>query len=71
MLAEWEQQDPGRTDRLFRSLQNVTPSHLADRELFDFESLATDASASAARDGRSATRSDARKPRHGAAPAGD
>jgi hypothetical protein len=25
---------------LFRSLQNVTASHLADRELFDFESLA-------------------------------
>jgi tRNA 2-thiocytidine biosynthesis protein TtcA len=40
MLTQWEHQDPGRTDRLFRSLQNVTPSHLADRELFDFESLA-------------------------------
>ena len=40
MLAGWEQQDPGRTERLFRSLQNVTPSHLADRDLFDFESLA-------------------------------
>jgi tRNA 2-thiocytidine biosynthesis protein TtcA len=40
MLAGWEQQDPGRTDRLFRSLQNVTASHLADRKLFDFESLA-------------------------------
>jgi tRNA 2-thiocytidine biosynthesis protein TtcA len=40
MLTQWEQQDPGRTDRLFRSLQNVAPSHLADRELFDFESLA-------------------------------
>jgi tRNA 2-thiocytidine biosynthesis protein TtcA len=39
MLAEWELEDPGRTDRLFRSLQNVTPSHLADRDLFDFESL--------------------------------
>ena len=39
MLAGWEQQDPGRTDRLFRSLQNVAPSHLADRDLFDFESL--------------------------------
>jgi len=39
MLAAWEQEDPGRTDRLFRSLQNVTPSHLADRELFDFEGL--------------------------------
>ncbi len=39
MLAAWEQEDPGRTDRLFRSLQNVAPSHLADRALFDFESL--------------------------------
>jgi tRNA 2-thiocytidine biosynthesis protein TtcA len=39
MLANWEEEDPGRTDRLFRSLQNVTPSHLADRALFDFESL--------------------------------
>jgi tRNA 2-thiocytidine biosynthesis protein TtcA len=39
MLASWEQQDPGRTDRLFRSIQNVTASHLADRALFDFESL--------------------------------
>jgi tRNA 2-thiocytidine biosynthesis protein TtcA len=37
MLAEWEKQDPGRTDRLFRSLQNVTPSHLADRALHDFD----------------------------------
>ena len=40
MLAGWEQQDPGRSDRLFRSLQNVTASHLADTNLFDFESLA-------------------------------
>jgi tRNA 2-thiocytidine biosynthesis protein TtcA len=39
LLAAWESEDPGRTDRLFRSLQNVTPSHLADRGLFDFESL--------------------------------
>jgi tRNA 2-thiocytidine biosynthesis protein TtcA len=42
MLASWERDDPGRTDRLLRSLQNVVPSHLADRELFDFESLAAD-----------------------------
>jgi tRNA 2-thiocytidine biosynthesis protein TtcA len=40
MLAEWEQADPGRSERLFRSLQNVTASHLADTKLFDFESLA-------------------------------
>jgi tRNA 2-thiocytidine biosynthesis protein TtcA len=38
-LAVWEGEDPGRTQRLFRALQNVTPSHLADRALFDFEGL--------------------------------
>ena len=39
MLAAWEIGDPGRTERLFRSLQNVTPSHLADPERFDFRSI--------------------------------
>ena len=39
MLTKWEQEDPGRTDRLFRALQNVTASHLADRALYDFETL--------------------------------
>jgi tRNA 2-thiocytidine biosynthesis protein TtcA len=39
MLHDWERQDPGRMDRLFRSLQNVTPSHLADRALYDFAAL--------------------------------
>jgi tRNA 2-thiocytidine biosynthesis protein TtcA len=39
MLTAWENEDPGRTERLFRSIQNVTASHLADRALYDFESL--------------------------------
>ena len=39
MLEGWEREDPGRTERLFRSLQNVSPSHLADTGLFDFKSL--------------------------------
>ena len=39
MLAAWERSDPGRTERLFRSLQNVSPSHLADAALHDFMSL--------------------------------
>ncbi len=39
MLADWERDDPGRTDRLFRALQNVTASHLADAALFDFAGL--------------------------------
>ena len=39
LLGAWEKLDPGRTDRLFRALQNVDASHLADRSLFDFERL--------------------------------
>ncbi len=39
MLQTWEQAHPGRTESLFRSLQNVAPSHLADRALFDFVQL--------------------------------
>jgi tRNA 2-thiocytidine biosynthesis protein TtcA len=39
MLSEWEREDPGRMTRLFRSVQNVSASHLADTELFDFGGL--------------------------------
>ena len=39
MLRDWEKQYPGRTETIFKSLANVSPSQLADRELFDFESL--------------------------------
>jgi len=39
MLAAWEREDPGRTDSIFRSIENVSPSHLADRDLFDFAGL--------------------------------
>jgi tRNA 2-thiocytidine biosynthesis protein TtcA len=40
MLREWERQSPGRVQNIFRALQNVAPSHLADRNLFDFAGLA-------------------------------
>lgn len=39
MLAEWEKQYPGRTEIIFQSLQNITPSHLMDSKLFDFKTL--------------------------------
>ncbi len=39
MLQAWEKEYPGRTDSLFRSIQNVSPSQLADRELFNFSGL--------------------------------
>ncbi|MEO0759436.1 MAG: tRNA 2-thiocytidine(32) synthetase TtcA [Cyanobacteria bacterium J06648_16] len=39
MLQTWEREHPGRIDSLFRSVQNVSPSQLADRDLFDFVGL--------------------------------
>ena len=39
MIQQWEQENPGRSDLIMRSLQHVVPSHLADNELFDFQSL--------------------------------
>ncbi len=39
MLRGWEREQPGRLENIFRSLQTVTPSHLADTALFDFHAL--------------------------------
>ena len=48
MLRQWQNQHPGRVDNIFRSVQNVSLSQLADKSLFDFVSL------TAERDTRSA-----------------
>jgi len=39
LLQEWERKYPGRTETIFRSLQNAKPSHLLDRAWFDFAAL--------------------------------
>lgn len=39
MLNAWDKQFPGRIETMFRAIQNVVPSHLADLSLFDFKSL--------------------------------
>ncbi|MBE7386146.1 MAG: tRNA 2-thiocytidine(32) synthetase TtcA [Leptolyngbya sp. SIO1E4] len=39
MLATWERETPGRTDSIFRSLRNISPSHLADADGYDFAGL--------------------------------
>ncbi len=39
MLAEWQKRFPGRIESMFRSLQNVVPSHLADVRHYDFAGL--------------------------------
>jgi len=42
MLASWEKTAPGRIDSIFTAIQNVSPSQLADRDLFDFTGLRVD-----------------------------
>ena len=39
MLEEWGRRHPGRVENILRSLQNASPSHLLDRNLFDFGGL--------------------------------
>jgi tRNA 2-thiocytidine biosynthesis protein TtcA len=36
LLRDWDKKFPGRIESIFRSIQNVAPSHLLDRKLFDF-----------------------------------
>ncbi len=42
MLHEWDVKHPGRVESIFRAITNVKPSQLADRKLFDFESLSVE-----------------------------
>lgn len=45
MLSDWERQFPGRIENVFRALGDVSPSQLADRNLFDFSALGSRSSA--------------------------
>jgi tRNA 2-thiocytidine biosynthesis protein TtcA len=49
MLSDWDRQFPGRVENVFRAIGDVSPSQLADRNLFDFATLGSrsDARASA------------------------
>ena len=42
MLREWDDAHPHLLASIFKAMQNVAPSQLADRELFDFETLASE-----------------------------
>ena len=39
MLQSWERQYPGRIDTIFNAVKNISPSQLADTDLFDFVGL--------------------------------
>ena len=40
MLQNWDRESPGKIESIFRSIQHVSPSQLADTQLFDFARLA-------------------------------
>ena len=42
MLSQWKTQHPGRIENIASAISNVSPSQLADRELFDFVNLGAD-----------------------------
>ena len=39
MLAEWEELQPGRKEVIFNAIKNVSPSHLMDHKIYDFQNL--------------------------------
>ncbi len=39
MIKQWEKENPKRPDIIFKALKNVVPSHLLDRNLFDFTKI--------------------------------
>ena len=41
MLRDWEKRQPGRVETIMTALQDVVPSHLLDRRLFDFAAVRT------------------------------
>ena len=47
LLREWERRYPGRVETMLTSLQNARPSHLLDRNLFNFSAVAATGVASA------------------------
>src|SRR5690606_13654735 len=42
MIADWDKRFPGRSWSVFGALSRVVPSHLMDRDLFDFMNLQVD-----------------------------
>lgn len=39
MIKQWDKEYPKRADIVFKALKNVAPSHLLDKELFDFSKI--------------------------------
>ena len=42
MLQDWDKRFPGRIETMFQAMQNIVPSHMVDKNLFDFAGLSKD-----------------------------
>ena len=42
MLAQWDKEFPGRVESIYNAMQNIHPSHMLDRNIFDFHSLVSE-----------------------------
>ena len=40
MIREWEKQHPGRIENVFSAMASIVPSHMMDRQLFPFTTIA-------------------------------
>jgi tRNA 2-thiocytidine biosynthesis protein TtcA len=39
LIREWDREFPGRVHNIFMSMQRISPSHLLDKKLYDFEAF--------------------------------
>ena len=39
MLQDWDKRFPGRIETMFQAMQNIVPSHMIDKNLFDFKQV--------------------------------
>ncbi len=50
MLQDWDKRFPGRIETMFQAMQNIVPSHMVDKNLFDFVAVSKDRAAEFAGD---------------------
>ncbi len=50
MLQDWDKRFPGRIETMFQAMQNIVPSHMVDKNLFDFAAVSKDRAAEFAGD---------------------
>ncbi len=39
MLADWDENQPGRVEKIFKSMRNIATSHMLDTNIYDFKNL--------------------------------